>query len=286
MRFSQRIGKTTVRDAIQLESIDQVLTNRLWNILNSYFNSLSESTRFGESDRTKFFEIVWCDFFRERADQVKHYKRSSWTIFRDGQFYFKPVYDYVNDWFFDCAWYEKLDLIEFVAQFCSLSADFGFSEKINNALEREMSAYRIIDNKVLQITSELEVSEIEEAILDNDNSVREHLNTALKYLSDRKSPDYRNSIKESISAVEALCQKITGDSKTTLGKALAKIEKDHLLHSSLKSSFSSLYGYTSDASGIRHALTDETENPSFEEAKFMLVSCSAFINYLKSFNKK
>jgi hypothetical protein len=40
-----------------------------------------------------------------------------------------------------------------------------------------------------------------------------------------------------------------------------------------------MYGYTSDAQGIRHALMDEP-NLSFEDAKFMLVSCSAFVNYL------
>jgi len=107
----------------------------------------------------------------------------------------------------------------------------------------------------------------------------------LDFLSNRSKPDYRNSIKESISAVEAFCQKITSDDKATLGIALAKIEKNHALHPSLKSSFKSLYGYTSDASGIRHALTDTSKDPSFEEAKFMLVSCSAFINYLKSLEK-
>jgi len=43
-----------------------------------------------------------------------------------------------------------------------------------------------------------------------------------------------------------------------------------------------LYGYTSDSGGIRHALSDEDVTPTFEDAKFMLVSCSAFINYLKA----
>jgi len=51
------------------------------------------------------------------------------------------------------------------------------------------------------------------------------------------------------------------------------------MHSALKSAFSSLYGYTSDADGIRHALLNEP-NLYFEDAKFMLVSCSTFINYL------
>jgi hypothetical protein len=40
-----------------------------------------------------------------------------------------------------------------------------------------------------------------------------------------------------------------------------------------------LYGYTSDTHGIRHALKDDSQ-PNAEDAKFMLVSCSAFVNYL------
>jgi hypothetical protein len=40
-----------------------------------------------------------------------------------------------------------------------------------------------------------------------------------------------------------------------------------------------LYGYTSDDSGIRHAILDQP-TVGFDEAKFMIVSCSAFVNYL------
>jgi len=111
--------------------------------------------------------------------------------------------------------------------------------------------------------------------------VRTHLEKSLELLSDRESPDYENSIKESISAVEAICKIIAKDEKATLGKALDVIEKKIGLHGALKRAFDSLYGYTSTAKGIRHALgLLEEANLSFEDAKFMLVSCSAFINYL------
>jgi hypothetical protein len=114
------------------------------------------------------------------------------------------------------------------------------------------------------------------------DAINIHLKSAIALLSNRKNPDFRNSIKESISAVEALCIIITNDKNATLGKALSIIEKDHSLHKSLKSAFSSIYGFTSDSSGIRHALIENDIPLFFEDAKFMLVSCSAFINYLKS----
>ena len=52
------------------------------------------------------------------------------------------------------------------------------------------------------------------------------------------------------------------------------------MHPALNKAFSTLYGYTSNAKGIRHALLEES-TLDFEDAKFMLVACSAFINYLK-----
>lgn len=54
------------------------------------------------------------------------------------------------------------------------------------------------------------------------------------------------------------------------------------MHKALKNAFSNLYGYTSDTGGIRHALSEDNLEVTMEDAKFMLVSCSAFINYLKT----
>ena len=51
------------------------------------------------------------------------------------------------------------------------------------------------------------------------------------------------------------------------------------IHGSLMAGFLKLYGYTSDEDGIRHAILDEP-NVGLVEAKYMLVSCSAFVNYL------
>ena len=50
----------------------------------------------------------------------------------------------------------------------------------------------------------------------------------------------------------------------------------------LQVAFEKLYAYTNNkTTGIRHALMEDTESPGFDEAKFMLVACSAFVNYLR-----
>ena len=66
---------------------------------------------------------------------------------------------------------------------------------------------------------------------------------------------------------------------------LKKLEDKGIeIHKGLKSAFNKLYGYTSDANGIRHAGDIGGSSSTFEEAKFMLVTCCAFINYLTALN--
>ena len=157
-------------------------------------------------------------------------------------------------------------------------------EYCNSILERDLSGYRFVGKKITPITTKEEIAEVEEALRGTAflDPVVIHLNTALDLFSNKKSPDYRNSIKESISAVEAICNLLAGERKKSLTDALKLITRKQKIkiHPSLLQSFIKLYGYTSDAEGIRHALLDEP-NLNFEDAKFMLVSCSAFINYLK-----
>lgn len=279
MRFSQRIGKKTVRQSIQIESIDTVLENRLWNnFLSDFMEQISKYSGFsgGESDRQQTCRIIWEEFFEQRADEIP----SHGLVDVDG------VLHYIKKWFFKAEWYEKYDFMEFISLLGSSVFRTEFTEKCNGTLQRESAGYRIIENKIVQITGEEEISAIEEAISSSSKMkpVETHLRTALEFLSNRETPDYRNSIKESISAVESFCCIMTGNDKSTLGEALSQIEKTHKLHGALKKAFSSLYGYTSDSGGIRHSLLEDDIGVSMEDAKFMLVSCSAFINYLKSKN--
>jgi hypothetical protein len=67
--------------------------------------------------------------------------------------------------------------------------------------------------------------------------------------------------------------------KATLDDALRHLAEQGRLHPALRKAFGNLYGYTSDANGIRHALMEES-TLGFSDAKFMLVCCSAFVNFL------
>lgn len=179
------------------------------------------------------------------------------------------------------------DFIEFVADYGSAQQKAQFIRLANLHLEQENSAYRFVGNQITEITSAEEIESIEAALSVSDEyrGARTHLRTALDMLSDRKNPDFRNSIKESISAVESIARKLSNDESGTLGSILKELERTKKLHPALKNAFSSLYGYTSDADGIRHSLLDET-NLTKADARFMLVCCSAFINYVLDSTKR
>jgi hypothetical protein len=150
----------------------------------------------------------------------------------------------------------------------------------SSSAEKEVSAYRFVNGVIAKITDQVEIDEIDRALESTRDPVRTHLRRALELLSDRESPDYRNSIKESISAVESLVATVVGE-KGTLGQLIKKLEDEISFHPALKTAFSSLYGYTSDQDGIRHAIL-ESKDLAFEDAKFFLVVCSAFVNFVES----
>ena len=183
-------------------------------------------------------------------------------------------------------WYEVYDLLEYIIDhhypkvFPEQNKEL---ELINKILEENCSGYRIIGFSISPIIDKQEINTIDNIL--NDNSINQivklQIEEALNKLSDRKKPDFRGSIKDSINAIETLCKILTKDEKIQLKEALKFFESKTGvdLHPALKESFIKLYGWTSDAEGIRHCLMDYP-NLNFAEAKFMLVSCSAFINLL------
>lgn len=281
LSFSQRIGIEPVKSVLQVDSMYADLRNSLWSALTIfYWGQVGDGP-----DQIRLFpnlhtlcQRLWFSYFRKPLDTLSD------------QWHF--IHREIRQYFFDCPWNKVYEFIEFVANNYpdeDNSVNPKFMDFCNRVLKQKLSVYRFVGGVITQLTSEQEIAEIEEALeAKSPKPVTIHLKTALDLLADRKSPDYRNSIKESISAVEAICCSITGNSKASLGQALKAIERDGKvdLHPALKAAFDKLYGYTSEADGIRHALLLDEPNLDFEDAKFMLVSCSAFINYLRAKSSK
>lgn len=264
MRFSQRRGFISVSEVIQINGMSQELRNSLWSVLDLYMwrNDNFQLGRLGSMKPSEYKKVLWLHYFKQPTDTI-------------GANYLQIIRDY----FFKCQWYEVYDFLEFTLN--SIEDD-NINEAVNLILERDLSGYRFVSGTFTDITAKEEIDMLEEALSNNDYpGVRRHLQRALELLSQRESPDYRNSIKEAISAVESACREITGNTKATLGDALKLMERTNKLHPALKDAFSKLYGYTSDEAGIRHAMLEEP-NLDATDAKFFLLICTSFINYIKS----
>ena len=273
--FSERKGLKSISETVQANSMTTELRNSLWNALHVaiwHEDGFLYGRQGGTGDIDAFSEILWFRYFKKPIDERPGYDYTD----RAGQ-----ILKIIRDEFFSCPWNEVYDFLEFVVGAFTRSKP-RLPDFLNKVLEREMAGYRFIDGHAVDIVGEQEREMLEQALADSKFSgVSTHLGRALELLADRTNPDYRNSIKESISAVEAMARIVAASPKATLGDALKALEKTGKLHPALKDGFSSLYGYTSDEQGVRHAMLTEP-NLSQADAKYFLLSCTSFVNYLKS----
>lgn len=277
--FSERYGYTKPSDVIIREKITPEIQNAILSCYDRFRENVQDESIYNWV-YSHMENYLWTQFLNERKASF------NWK---------KPVIcEYLNNT--SNAWYKKLDIVEFSIKYLYMHIEKSENQYLYNAVEALINrlnyefkrlnfAYRIINKEIAEITSKEEIVAIEEALNSSKNNIRIHLNKALELYAQKPTGDHRNSIKESISAVEAFCREKTGED--TLGKALNKLESNSIIMPKLlKIAFDKLYAYTNQPdTGIRHALMDDEGPyvPQAEEALFMLVSCSAFINYL---NKK
>jgi hypothetical protein len=271
--FSQRKGFKPIRETVQFEKMDEPLRNAIWNCFHDHvvkrrgFLDVSRNSftlSYGEIHG--FADSFWSQFLKQPVDSRPQNQ--------------DEIYNQLRHIFFRFSWYEVYDFVEFVVSYVTETGNFQHAT--NLSLESEMAAYRLVHGKIVEITNPTELNAVDAALAQSDfPGASQHLKRSLELVSDKHKPDFRNSIKESISAVESAAKSIAQTPKATLDDAVKVLEKQGNLHPSLKAGFSKLYGYTSDVGGIRHAMLEES-NLTKADALFFLVACSAFINYLKS----
>lgn len=282
--FSDRTGIAPINTEMQLKNLDKRTRISIINLSDYLFNYRCQSYDAENGFAPNFIRTFLWEVYTQK---VNHSSLYSEKVFFDN-FYNRTILEG-----------EYSDVLTVVEYFCNhLCNEYGMSEdgsgcvfldpyavepfeEFNELFEKEYVGYRFVDGLITPITNDIEIDAINEAIATKYDVVNGHIHKAIKLLSDREHPDYENSIKESITAVEAMCEIILGQKKATLGEALKHIENTGVpIHGALKSAFSILYGYTSDANGIRHAGDIGGAGATFAEAKYLLVSCSGFVNYL------
>ena len=275
--FSDRHKLQSFNTTIQLTDLDERTRVMIINQIKAWIEEDLDTKQ--EYFYRNLIEEAFCEFISSELDYNIQFQPS--IVFH--QYIYAPIMENSYD--------EVLSLVEYIINYFVeyskhiIYNDFRkhfneYGEEINQLFSKEHVGYRFIDGEITPISDEMEVAEIEQSLDIEFQGCRSHIKKALSFLSDREKPDYKNSIKESISAVESICKVIIGKDKATLGDALKVLESKRGLKGQLKSAFEKLYTYTNDKGGIRHAEGLFESNVTFEEAKYMLVSCCAFVNYL------
>lgn len=273
MLFSHRKKLKPLAKTIQIDSVDEELRSTVWSLLClNFWDTWEPGAAQWKQDAAEvesLCQMLWFRYFKKPLDTLPYFKNGRST----------DCYSFLRAYIFGCKWNEFYDFIEFIIKSSSERMGASFIEQLNSALELENSAYRIVGKEFIDVISKDEIEEIENALNSHHVAVKTHLERAVSLLSDKKSPDYRNSIKESVSAVESMVKIVSGESGATLAGGLKKLKDIAPLHPALEKAFLAIYGYTSDSGGIRHALLEESKIER-SEARFMLIACSAFINFV------
>jgi hypothetical protein len=278
--FSARKGLVKPKLGIQTGKMDKELKTRIWNCLwVHYFESMNIDHRpnpgYGLPTEYliegSYLNRLWNLFFYWPLHSIPPYHPSAVeTILKK--------YD-------EFEWYQVYDFIEFTAQAYPMpEVNNIFREECNNVFEEELGGYRFVAGEITDITNKEEIQAIEDAASIPLEPPRQHIQKAIELYSDRKNPDYPNTIKESISAVESLSQ-IISNTPQSLGDSLRVTGPKIGLPGILQDSLSKLYAMSSNQPGVRHGSKDGIEGNA-DDARFFLIVCSAWVNYIYAMARK
>ena len=267
--FSERKGIIHFSDIAQTNSLNKRTRNLIYSCIRDNIEEFFYNSQYGD----RAIEYIYIQIFSMIKEQIPY----EYNLDRyDLEKIFNMLHNIISKQDFNFVFDIIEGIINFYKESSFNSLKRDFIDKVNIIFKNENVNYKIINDIITDIINEEEAKSINETLINPYDVVKKHYTKAVEKLY--KDKDYSNSIKESISAVEAMCQVING-SKEELNKALKNL--NIIIHPALEQAFIKLYGYTCDENGSRHANGIGEKNATFEEAKYMLISCSAFVNYLK-----
>ena len=270
MNFSERMGYKKPPEVLQIDRMSDDLRNSVWNLFLQILEK-SPDPRIQIHYMRSLYIIskgIYANCIKEPIDVIREHDK-------------RNMLHNLKLRCFEINWFEVYDWVE---EFVRIVTEIGIplkllDESFNQIYARERSGFRLNSGIHIPFTNEIELNEIQEALLVSSNDkysvVNSHLTKAIKLLSLRPDGDFHNSIKESITAVEAVCKVISGVSSGGIKDAIRELD----LPRAMEEGFKKLYGWTSGKGGIRHPMM-EAEEITLAEAKYMLVTCSAFVNFV------
>ena len=286
LNFSQREGKVPLPEPMRLEYIPLRFRQLAWKVIDEEIRDSADSF-YDKSDSYSSFlsnqnigSIVYSykfDVLGQLHDEIE------WCGPIESASFFKKLISGEN-------YYQLLTLIEFVLRHERCSENLRKS--LVDAFEKTPVAYFVDDKdglptimpRVSREAGEATRQAIETLRKNSMEGAATHLRQAAKRINDARhinDPQFADSVRESISAVESVARRIAPN-ENTLGDALKSLEKKGLLkNNQLKKGFELIYAYTNSEEGVRHSLVfKDSADVGLDEAMFMFGACASFAAYL------
>jgi hypothetical protein len=270
LTFEQAEGVDPLPTQLQTKQLSEKLRARLWKVV---YESLQEDTSYPPMGGPAHFGNRWKTILYDYLILHDHLMADEFK--NDSKVLIGPL----KAIFANGSYTKIFGFLQFVIRH-RICPD-SFRSNIEWALLSGHAAYRILDKTtIIPITSQAEGDTVQRAFADlcatEFHGARSHLRAAGSYLT---AGEYASSVRESIHSVESVARTLAPSGK--LGEALAKLEVTSAIHGGLKHGFASIYGYTSDAKGIRHPLLEDPKaNVDEADALFMIGACAAFVSYM------
>ncbi|MBO3664786.1 AbiJ-NTD4 domain-containing protein [Microbacterium stercoris] len=281
-RYSERTGlRPPARLERQFRELDERTRTAVWNVIHGALQQLGNASLINEvADdlyTSHYGGMLGISEPREyRTDAILNLQtditRGEWPEVADAleAFYdaMRPAESYRPD-----QWSSsRFMLPQLVAT---------FENDINATFAHHQVDHRMRNGAIIDIRGEAEAGAIDLALTPGGpfTAAQAHIEAALGALSNRRSPKPLEAIREAVHAAESAARVVTGEA--TLAEALKTLQRRNDLHPALARGWQALYGWSSDAGGVRHGDTTITE-ASVPLARWLVVSAAAFVSYLQA----
>lgn len=268
--FSQAEGLAPLPQPIALGSVTSQFRALLWAVLYGHLrnNAYHQQTSPYNHMVSPSWQMAWrTRFVRDLHKPADEFDGTFPTIASE----IKAI----------CFQYNINLLFDVITYILRSIGDDILSKDINSAFAEARLAYTVRENTIFPAATLEEGATIERFFLDTAAdgyaASRSHLRAAGEAIN---QGDWTGSVRESINAVESAARVIEPRANT-LGDALKKLNNAAKINPNLKKGLGSLYDYSSDEQGIRHAKVYEQDaNVDRADAVYMLGSCASFVSYL------